>query len=28
VVYGKIKNEDVMEEIKLTMLDKLKDGTR
>jgi hypothetical protein len=28
VVYGKIKNEDVMEEIKLAMLDKLHDGTR
>jgi hypothetical protein len=28
VVYGKIKNDDVMEEIKLAMLDKLHDGTR
>lgn len=28
VVYGKVKNEDVMEEIKLAMLDKLHDGTR
>jgi hypothetical protein len=28
VVYGKIKNEDVMEEIKLAMLDRLHDGTR
>ena len=27
VVYGKIKNDDVMEEIKLTMLDKLNDAT-
>lgn len=28
VVYGKVKNDDVMEEIKLAMLDKLHDGTR
>lgn len=28
VVYGKIKNEDVKEEIKLLMLEKLHNGTR
>ena len=28
VVYGKIKNEDVMEEIKQAMLEKLHDGSR